>query len=59
MITLIKTKCFDDDVWKDKPMRVNLGKYTLSIRLDLRRIELRNIQWRCGVDTFHVKRWSY
>ena len=59
---VVKTKCFNDDIWKDKSMRVKLGKYTLTIRLDrnnIRYIELRNTQWRCGIDTFHVKRWRF
>ena len=40
-------------------MRIKLGKYRLSIRRDIRRIELRNTQWRSGVDSWHVKQWRF
>ena len=40
-------------------MKFNFGKYSLRLRFDRRFVELRNTQWRCGIDSWHVKRWSY
>jgi hypothetical protein len=44
-------------------MKFNFGKYSLrfwySTVCDKRFVELRNTQWRCGIDSWHVKRWSY